>query len=197
MTRPAGPATIRAFVALDLDEPMRERVAALARSLSRAFPAVRWVRPEGIHLTLRFLGACTEGQVEGLRSRLGVLAAQATVTDAPVAGLGIFPERGQPRVLWLGLAVERSVVLLQGACEAAAVGEGLAGEARDFRPHLTLGRWRESTPRPPLPPVDLGVATLATLTFYRSETGPGGSRYTPLDRWRLGAGSRLILPRIL
>jgi 2'-5' RNA ligase len=188
VTRPAGLATIRAFVAMDLDEPMRERVGALAQSLRRAFPAVRWVRPEGIHLTLRFFGACTEGQIEGLKSRLSALAAQAPVTRAPVAGLGIFPERGQPRVLWLGLAVERSVVLLQGSCEAAAVGEGFAGEGRDFRPHLTLGRWRDHAPRPPLPPVDLGVATLETLTFYRSQTGPGGSRYTPLDRWHLGAG---------
>lgn len=164
---------------------MRERIGRLAHGLRAALPGLRFARSEGLHLTLRFYGFCSADQVETLRLRLGVAAASAPATDAAVEGLGLFPERGKPRVLFLSVAVDPAVRALQAACETAAVEAGLAAERRPFVAHVTLGRWREPLPRPPLPPVDLGRVRLDTLTLYRSDLHPSGAMHVPLGRFAL------------
>jgi len=176
---------VRTFVALELGEDVRRRIGDLASGLRPTLPGVRWVRPEGCHLTLRFLGDATPEQVERLQETLEGIAAASPVSDAAIRGLGVFPERGQPRVLWLGLTVDPSVRALQAACERVAVGAGFAPERRTFEPHLTIGRWRDGSRRPDLPAADLGSAPLDTLTLFRSELRPGGSLYTPLRRLAL------------
>jgi 2'-5' RNA ligase len=98
----------------------------------------------------------------------------------------MFPQRGSPRVLWLGLDVPPPVVDLQAACERAARAAGFEKEERPFRAHLTLGRWRESTPRPELLPADLGSTRLEALVLFRSDLRPDGAVYTPLARFPLG-----------
>jgi 2'-5' RNA ligase len=180
-------APLRTFVALELDAGLHERLAALAVDLRPAFPGLRWVRAEGIHLTLRFLGETSPGQVERLGTALGEAAAACPSTTASVGGLGVFPERGSPRILWLGIDVAPPVLALQAACEEAAVACGFPHEHRRFRAHLTLGRWRDRARPPFLPAVGLGAARLDTLTHFRSEVGPGGSVYTALGSWKLGA----------
>jgi 2'-5' RNA ligase len=181
-------ALVRAFAALELDDGLHERLAALAAELRPAFPGLRWVRPDGVHLTLRFLGPTSPAQVERLCALLGAAAASCPVTTASVTGLGLFPERGSPRVLWLNAAVAEPVLALQASCERIAVEAGFDPESRPFRAHLTLGRWRDRARVPSLPVVDLGTTPLSTLTLFRSDLGPGGSVYTPLGRWRLTAG---------
>lgn len=176
---------VRAFVALELDGGLHLRLSALAADLRPAFPGLRWVRAEGIHLTLRFLGDSSPAQIERLGTTLGAAAAACPSTTASVAGLGVFPDRGSPRVLWLGVGVAEPVLALQSACEKAVVAVGFAPEHRPFRAHLTLGRWRDRTRPPSLPEVDLGDTGLDTLTLFRSELGSGGSVYTALGRWRL------------
>src|SRR5262249_50481215 len=103
-----------------------------------------------------------------------------------IAGLGAFPERGPARVLWIGIAAPAAVLELQRECESAAVAAGFPAEARGFRPHLTLGRWREGARRPDLPESDLGPAPLRSLALYSSELHPQGARYTVLERFALG-----------
>ena len=176
----------RAFVAIELDPALREAIRGLQARLVPRLGGIRLVRPEGIHLTLRFLGDTSPAQVDSLRPRLTEAAALCPPAEARVAGLGTFPERGSPRVLWLGLSVPPSLVDLQHACERAARAAGFEKEARPFRAHLTLGRWREQTPRPDLPPADLGATRLDTLVLFRSDLSPGGAVYTPLARFPLG-----------
>jgi 2'-5' RNA ligase len=179
----------RAFVALELDDALHERLAALAAELRPSFPGLRFVRAQGIHLTLRFLGQSSPAQLERLGAMLAEAAAAYPATTAPVAGLGVFPARGSPRVLWLGIDVADPVLDLQAACERAAVRAGFEPEHRRFRAHLTLGRWRDRASSPALPAVDLGPTRLSTLTLFRSDLGPGGSLYTALGRWSLGGGA--------
>jgi 2'-5' RNA ligase len=93
----------------------------------------------------------------------------------------VFPERGRARVIWIGIGAPPSVLRLQEACERAAVAAGFDAEPRPFQPHLTLGRWRDPAPRPALPAIDLGPTALETLVLYRSQPGPKGSVYTPLE----------------
>ena len=176
----------RAFVAIELDAPLREAIGDLQARLRPRLGGIRLVRPEGIHLTLRFLGDTSPAQVETLRPRLAAAAAQCPPAEARVAGLGTFPERGSPRVLWLGLEVPPPILDLQRACERAARAAGFEREERPFRAHLTLGRWRERAARPDLPPADLGATRLDTLVLFRSDLQPGGAVYTPLARFPLG-----------
>jgi 2'-5' RNA ligase len=178
--------TVRAFVALELDGGLREAIGDLQARLRPRLGGIKLVRPEGIHLTLRFLGDASPSQIEELRPRLAAAAASCPPTLAQVAGLGTFPERGSPRVLWLGLAVEAAILDLQRACERAARAAGFEREERPFRAHLTLGRWRERAPRPELPPCDLGKTPLDTLVLFRSDLRPGGAVYTALARMALG-----------
>jgi 2'-5' RNA ligase len=147
----------------------------------------RWVRPEGVHLTLRFLGDTPPERVEGLRPPLAAAAAACPPLEARVTELGTFPGPGRPpRVLWLGIALPSPALSLQAECERAAVGVGFPPEERPFRAHLTLARFRERVLRPALPPVDLGIIPLDTLALVRSELRPGGAVYTPIARFPLG-----------
>jgi RNA 2',3'-cyclic 3'-phosphodiesterase len=177
---------VRTFVALDLDIRLREAIGDLQARLRPRLGGIRLVRPEGIHLTLRFLGDTSPAQVETMRPLLAAAATACPPVDARVAGLGTFPERGSPRVLWLGLDVPSVAFDLQRACERAARTAGFEREPRPFRAHLTLGRWRDRAPRPDLPPADLGVTRLDALVLFKSDLRPDGAVYTPLARFGLG-----------
>ena len=191
MTGAGADKLMRTFVALDLDEPMRTRLAQLIGNLRDRIGGVRWVRPEGIHLTLRFLGYGRLDRLDALRAALGGLANESSAGAAEVSGLGTFPQSGRARVLWIGISVPEPVLRLQQACERAAVAAGFEPESRPFRPHLTLGRWKDPAPRPTLPPADLGRTALDTLVLYRSQSSSTGSLYTPLNKFPLaGAGPR-------
>lgn len=190
MSRPpgaptSGPDHVRAFVALELDARLREALGELQASLRPRLGPIRLVRPDGIHLTLRFLGSTTPQQAATMRPILAAAASACAPAEARVAGLGTFPERGSPRVLWLGLEVPPAILDLQGECERAALAAGFEKEERPFRAHLTLGRWRDRAARPDLPAADLGATRLDALVLYRSEMRPGGSLYTPLERFAL------------
>lgn len=186
MSAAAGKDEIRAFIALELEPRLRVALGDLQSRLRPRLGEVRLVRPEGIHLTLRFLGGTSPARIERLRADLAAAAAQCPAAEVRATSLGTFPERGSPRVLWLGLEVPASVLELQKACERAARAAGFEAEGRPFRAHLTLGRWRQSAPRPELPAVDLGTTRLETLSIFRSDLRPDGAVYSPLARFPLG-----------
>lgn len=142
---------IRTFVAVELDAPLRQALAqAQARLRSRleqaAGPGVRvqWVKPDSIHLTLKFLGDIPEERVAEIKNALTGAVARHVRFQAPAEGLGAFPDPRAPRVLWVGL-VERDGALTRLAAdvEAALVAIGFAPESKPFHPHLTLARIKE------------------------------------------------------
>jgi 2'-5' RNA ligase len=180
---------IRAFVALPLPDTLRRAVAETIRRLTPSLPGLRFVRDEGAHVTLRFLGWTRADTIAALEAPLRAAAAACPPLDVAVRGLGTFPERGRPRVLWLGLEVPRAAAALQAACERAAVAAGFEPETRAFHPHLTLGRWGDRARRLPLPDVDLGSAHVGALVLYRSELRPSGPVYTPLAVFPLGGAA--------
>jgi 2'-5' RNA ligase len=180
---------IRAFVALPFPDRLRGDVAETIRRLTPLVPGLRFVRDEGVHVTLRFLGWTRADTVAGLEAPLRAAASQCPPLDVRVRGLGMFPERGSPRVLWLGLEMPAEGAALQAACEKAAVASGFEPETRAFHPHLTLGRWRDRARRPRLPDVDLGSAQVGALVLYRSDLRPSGSVYTPLAVFPLGGAA--------
>jgi 2'-5' RNA ligase len=178
---------VRAFVALELGEDVRAALEKLTASLRPRVSGARWVRPEGVHLTLRFLGDTPPSRIEQLLPLLAAAASGCEPLEARLAELGTFPGPGKPpRVLWLGIQLPPPAFALQAECEGAAVAVGFPPEERPFRGHLTLARFRERVLRPALPPVDLGVFSLETLALVRSELRPGGAVYTPIARFPLG-----------
>lgn len=190
---PAAARTVRAFFAIELGDGARRSAAALI-ALLRERPgggAVRWVRPEGIHVTLRFLG---ETDVLRIPPLVRGVAAQ-TATLAPFQlGLGapqLFPSPRRPRVVALHVEPEAPLAALAGAVERGVVAAGFEPEPRGFRAHLTLGRVREGgfpaldgVPPPPHAPFEVREVVL-----FHSRLGPQGSTYTPLERLPLGPGA--------
>jgi 2'-5' RNA ligase len=183
----SSPRDVRAFVALELAPEVRRAIGELIASLRPRVPGARWVRPDGVHLTLRFLGDTPPARIDQLRLALAGAASACEPFEAHLSALGTFPGPGKPpRVLWLGIQVPPPGLALQAACERAAVAAGFPPEGRPFRGHLTLARFRERVLRPALPPADLGAVRLEILTLLRSDLRPGGAVYTPIDRFPLG-----------
>ena len=186
---PPSPNAIRAFVALPLPDALRAGVAETVRAMKALLPDVRYVHDQGAHVTLRFLGWTDAETLAALEGPLRAAAAECPPGEMGVRGMGMFPDRGSPRVLWMGLSLWPEVRVLQARCEAAAVAAGLAPEPRPFHPHLTLGRWRDRARRPALPEADLGAARVDQAVLYRSELRPSGSVHTPLATFPLAGVS--------
>jgi 2'-5' RNA ligase len=196
---------VRAFFAWDLPEGAKAALGALAREL-RARPngdAVRWVRSEGYHVTLRFLGnVATElvpELVTAVRKELEGAEAFAVALGAP----HVFPSARQPRVVVVEVSPEAPLAALATRIETGVVTAGLPAEKRGFRAHLTLGRVRSRR----LPPLDAvapalrpGPLAVAEVVLFQSDLGENGSRYTPLARLPLApaaAAGPLPLPTII
>ena len=190
---------MRLFIAVELPDGIRAGLAGLVATLRGKLPEVRWVRPEGIHLTLRFLGEVAREDVAGLAAQLKTHIPGALAPfEARVRGLGTFPETGRPRVIWVGVMPEpasTSLAVLQERVEqgvAAASLSRMAAETRPFRPHLTLGRWGEGRPSTgfreileAMGPSDCGSFTISSAALMQSVTAPGGARYTRVEEFPL------------
>ncbi len=140
---------MRTFIAIDLPEEIRGELARWQRTLAPICPDARWARPEGIHLTLKFLGEISADQVSQVTNSLkGFGPIEAFKVE--VRGFGFFPDAKRPRVLWAGVTAPDALAALATRVEEAMEKLGFAREQRDFNPHLTLARFKEPRPRPKL-----------------------------------------------
>jgi 2'-5' RNA ligase len=179
---------MRLFMAVELDEGTRAAVAAEQARLRRRVsdPAVRWVRPELMHLTLVFIGHVDDTRAAAIEESMSAPIALCPF-DLQLGGSGVFPERGAPRVLWLGVrAGAAQMVALQERVAARLEPLGVPCDARLFHPHLTLARWKErgsrtSRDRLALPDAAV-VATLhvSRATLFASKLSAGGPSYTAM-----------------
>lgn len=179
------PGLIRSFVAISLPEP---NLAVLERHLAecgRAAPAFRWVEPDSLHLTLRFLGNVEQEALERVRGELA--SVRGTPFPLALGERGTFGPRSAPRVVWLGAGAGlESCAELAARVEAACQRAGLEAEARPFRAHVTLARARTEGDRlPPLPdPPSLAPWTVEDFVLYESRLRQQ-PRYVPLARYAL------------
>lgn len=186
---------MRLFLALEIPDLLRRALQEVQDTLRRSEEGWRWVRPEGLHVTLRFLGEVSAERLPALSPLWGAAAAAAGAADIEVAGLGAFPPRGRPRVLWVGLrdGSGGNLADLAAALEEVARGAGFSPQARAFAPHLTLAR-AASGAAPHRPRAEIGVlGTFAAreVTLFRSVPGRGGAVYTALERYPLGRCTRM------
>jgi len=199
MTAEPGPegasdAPIRSFVAIELDDATRRAVAATIQRL-RAGPGgdrVRWLRPEALHVTLRFLGDIDPARVPALSAALRAEAAAVPPFALEFGELGAFPSLRRPQVVFFRVGPSQPLAALAGAVERAVVRAGFAAEERPFRPHLTLGRARRGkhapVTAPVTPPGDSRVVD--EIVLFRSQLARSGATHTPLERIAVGAAGR-------
>ena len=181
--------TIRSFLAIDPPEEIRREIGRIQNRLKKTVRGdIRWVRPESIHLTLKFFGDIRPEVIESISAVAGKAATEVGPFELAIGGTGVFPDMNRPRVVWLGMdgEVER-LASFQKGLERALAEIGFPAEARPFRPHLTLGRIR--SPKGPSglaealeqAKMDAGAKFTATgLCLFKSDLTPRGAVYTRL-----------------
>jgi 2'-5' RNA ligase len=190
-------AMIRSFIAIDLPDATRQGLAAVQEQLRQSRAGVRWVKPSSIHLTLKFLGNIQAAQVEDI-----ALAVAQEIRDQPpitigAAGLGAFPSRRKPRVIWIGMEGEvQRLTRIQSRVENALEPLSFVREKRPFRPHLTIGRVKDrrrlqalidAMAELKIPEFDSFDVT--EIILYKSDLRPTGAIYTKLHRMSLAASA--------
>lgn len=185
--------TIRTFIAVELDEELRTNLRRLQERLRGqvAPQSVRWVRPEGVHLTLKFLGDTPLSRLDEIRAAVARAATEVGPFTFTVGGLGCFPNTRRPRVVWVGLQEPSGkLARLRDAVEAHVAPLGFPTEARKFSPHLTLGRVQRRASKSEIVEIGQVVAAselgtldemaVAVLSYIKSDLRPSGAVYTTL-----------------
>ncbi len=184
---------MRTFIAIEIPGEIKGRLTELQRGLRNSGVDASWPRPEGIHLTLKFLGEVPEAKLPEI---MGILrsAAQGTgVFRLEAAGAGAFPNAKAARVVWVGLSGDVDKLnRLQDAVEKAMADIGFAREDRKFTPHLTLGRIKYIRSREAwlkaldgIKDAKLAVFDVNAVSLMKSELNRSGAVYTEMGRVEL------------
>ncbi|MGB9071760.1 MAG: RNA 2',3'-cyclic phosphodiesterase [Terriglobales bacterium] len=194
---------MRIFVGIDLESGIRASIARFLDGVCGFAPDVRWVRPESLHLTLKFIGEQKPDRVEAIQERLrGV---QGAAVELRFAGYGFFPTPKAPRVFWIGIEAGPRLAELAANIDAAVAELGIPREDRPFSPHLTLARGGSGSGSPrrrkgdgpsltfavlekrlaAMSALDFGTMTAREFFLYQSQLSPGGAKYTKLQRFAL------------
>lgn len=182
----------RAFFALEIPAEVKERLRREINDLRGQLPKARWVRPEGLHLTLKFLGEHPVKMLHQLAEDVAPSLAERPPISVALAGSGFFPSPSRSRVAWIGGEAPGAAELAK-IIDAASVNRGLQRERRRWALHLTLARLKTPWPRNA---VDAFMAwgrdvsypefTCREVVLFESRLDPGGAIYTPLKRLELG-----------
>ena len=188
------PQTIRTFIAIKLPENTITSLREVQEGIRSHGIHLRWVRPENIHLTLKFLGDIKEDNLEKITAALHESIAAYEPISLYAKGLGVFPGIKRPRVVWVGIAGQlESLIGLQQSLEQGLEGLGFEKEKRPFKGHLTLGRIKRR-----IDPKQLGNALIKydefksetfsaeNIVMYKSELKPTGAVYTEIVKIPLG-----------
>jgi RNA 2',3'-cyclic 3'-phosphodiesterase len=201
---------MRIFIGIDLEDAIRGKIARFLEGVSGFAPEARWVRPESLHITLKFIGEQKEEQVAAIAERLRRV--RSGPIEIRMAGYGYFPTPKAPRVFWIGIQAGPALADLARQIDAAVDELGIPREEREFSPHLTLARAgghakrssgdpkRRKGDRPnsvfavlqkrlaAMGEPDSGALNFGNMTtdkfiLYQSQLSPAGSKYTKLERF--------------
>ncbi len=198
-----SPDKLRLFIAVTIPETVREDIARLLRELDGKLPGIRWTPAANLHLTLKFLGDVEAARVPEIGRCLDRTAVRHLPLTVRLEGLGRFPPRGRPQVIWAGVEEgRRALTELAGGLDRGLAELGFPPEARPYTPHLTLGRLKSGR-RLPDPRVwerelgrkrdSLGSFTAAVIILMKSTLAPRGAIHQELTRHGTGAGK--VSPR--
>jgi len=179
---------IRSFIAIEIPDEIKKGLSEIRERLKKSGADISWTRPEGIHLTFKFLGEIEEGKLVNIQNAIEHAAKEISDFILRVGGIGFFPNIKSPRVIWIGIKGEgENLKTLQEAIERETEKIGFKREGRSFSPHLTLGRVRSQKNRDALTKyleefekVELGSFNVKEVSLMKSELRPKGAVYTQL-----------------
>jgi 2'-5' RNA ligase len=185
---------MRLFVALDIPAEIRARMLEYTERVRRLAEEARWARPEGLHVTLKFIGEVGDAKAQDIKTALA--AVRAAAFEVRFENAGFFPSPKSPRIFWIGVESGPPLPELAAAIDNATHALGIAKEDRAYSPHLTLARagtgsgaHRQLSPLASLlqseAPPHFGTMTAREFFLYRSQPQRGGSSYTKLQRFAL------------
>jgi len=183
---------LRSFIAIEIPASIQNAIADIIAPIKKTAPKplIRWVAPQNVHLTLKFLGDISPAKLKQLAETLNVEAASREMFSMSAGGLGAFPTQWRARVIWIGLNAPPALAALQHAVDAAAAQLGYPKEERPFSPHLTIGRVSQTASASDLQHIRsalestkvgiLGTVCVHAIHIFKSDLQPGGSVYTLL-----------------
>lgn len=194
---------MRIFIGLDIDAAIRERIQRFMEGVRDFAPDARWVRPESLHVTLKFIGEKSADGVEEIKREL--VSAKSQSFELTFRGYGFFPTARSARVFWIGIESGPLIGSLAKSVDDATAALGIPKEDHEFSPHLTLARgggrsgapgWRKGDTSnknfkllqeklSALPAPEFGTMTAREFFLYESKLMRGGSQYTKLARFPL------------
>lgn len=183
--------TMRTFIALELPREVKSLLQEMQQELRRLKIGARWVRPQNIHLTLKFLGDINPDDVDRIGDALNGTVADISGLRLSVRGIGVFPGIKRPRVIWVGLGGDlQELFALQSGIEAGLDAIGFPKEKRGFKAHLTLGRIKQAVKPDVIRQMMRQYAGLSSeefncdhVTLFKSDLKPSGAVYTLLKKF--------------
>ena len=196
---------MRIFIGIDLDPEVRARIERFLEGVEGFAPEARWMRPESLHITVKFIGEQPPERVEAITERLRRL--ESSAFEIRAGGYGFFPTAKAPRVFWIGIHAGQQLAELAGSIDIATAELGVPREDRPYSPHLTLARAgagrRSGSPKwrngdgpnatfavlekrlAAMGELDFGTMTANEFILYQSQLSPAGSKYTRLQRFSM------------
>lgn len=181
---------MRLFVALEIPAVVREKLAALLGDLRAIDEGPRWVRPENLHVTLKFIGEVSQEKLREIQPALAAVRANSEV-KLELRGLGFFPAEKRPRVFWVGMQASANLATLARDIDAALGETGIPRETREFSPHLTLARINDGNLSEKLraairerSAAEFGTIETSEFHLVESKLRRGGAEYTRVESFR-------------
>lgn len=193
-------AKIRSFLAIELPKEIIGKLSEIQDNLKPSVSQVKWVRPESVHLTLKFFGNIEEKTVDEISQVLKKVAAKISAFVIDVKDIGVFPNILRPRVIWVGVESSgRTLDILYKETEVSLKKIGFEPEQREFRAHLTLGRVKSLKDKRQLTEqienlkgYEVGSFRVENLFLFKSDLRPTGAIYTKLETFNLGGSQDII-----
>ena len=182
-------------MALDLTDEIREALREPIAKLNPLAKSARWARPEGMHVTLKFIGHVEASKLDAIRAALGTVQSNAPV-EMQIRGVGFFPDGRRPRVLWCGIEASANLAPLAAEIERTLEPLGIPREERKFTPHLTLARLKDSHSVEKLVRAAeemksraFGSARASEFYLFESMTKPSGAEYRKIESYPFVKGA--------
>jgi len=186
---------LRCFIAIETPVDIQDAISEAIWPLKNlAQESIKWVLPENIHLTLKFLGNTPEGKIDSIEAALTRTTEGFSPIEGEIKGAGAFPSLRRPRVFWVGLECPPALLELKTRLERELAALGFTPDDRPFSPHLTVGRIKRGTPLPTrrlaaameqLAATSFGTMDVREILLMKSGLRPGGPVYTRLFSARL------------
>jgi len=191
------PQKIRSFIAIPISKPVKEKVLSTVSSFRKQFPgnAIKWVDPNNIHLTVKFLGETELQNLVHLMNQIHICTENTKSFELIFSKLGSFPSKKNPRVFWVGTQINEQIKNFYKLIENVCSKDGFIIDSKPLSPHITIGRVKRSFDENEFQKINellnqyqsesFGVQIVESFFLYKSDLRPDGPLYTILDEFRL------------